>query len=563
MLPRKGTTCSPRQAVVAAGLARLRAPARGAPAPCSRSGTTAGPRTFTPGPPGRWSFTIEALAGPLPELGLRAGAQGGGGPRRAERALEGAALLRACAARADAAHATHDAQLLDEAASVPEGPPMDGIGRATDGARSIGAAPATADRSIAPARPARAPGAGGARPCPRGRLVRALPAGAPPNAERHGTFRDAEQPCSRTIERRWASTSCTSRPSTPSADTARKGKNNARRPAAGDVGSPWAIGGRRGRPRPPSTRAGHGGGLPPPRARAPPSTGWRWRWISRSRSSPDHPWMRRASGVVPAPARTATIKTAENPPKRYDDIVNFDFLGPGRAHALAGAPGRGALLGHPGCAPLPASTIPTPSRLPSGSGSSAEARERDPRLVFLSGGLHPPADSAPSAKAGFSQSYTYFTWRNGKRELTDYFRSCAAPAWADAVRPNLWPNTPDILPEFLQRGGPPAFRIRDGAGRPRSGAVVGHLLRLRVLRRRGAPGRGVPRQREVPAGGLAGPALRLISGPWIRTPQRDPRSAGARAAARRRPEFFECDDRPGALPRQAHRGRRAARCWWR
>src|SRR5262249_9578490 len=63
-------------------------------------------------------------------------------------------------------------------------------------------------------------------------------------------------------------------------------------------------------------------------------------------------------------------------------------------------------------------------------------------------------------KVAFSQPSPYFTWRTGKQELIDYFRELASPAWADAVRPNLWPNTPDIFPEFLQRGGPAAFRIR-------------------------------------------------------------------------------------------------------
>jgi starch synthase (maltosyl-transferring) len=64
------------------------------------------------------------------------------------------------------------------------------------------------------------------------------------------------------------------------------------------------------------------------------------------------------------------------------------------------------------------------------------------------------------AKLGFTQSYTYFTWRNTKQELTDYFKEISRPEIQDCFRPNLWPNTPDILPEFLQVGGRPAFICR-------------------------------------------------------------------------------------------------------
>ncbi len=64
------------------------------------------------------------------------------------------------------------------------------------------------------------------------------------------------------------------------------------------------------------------------------------------------------------------------------------------------------------------------------------------------------------AKLGFSQSYTYFTWRNTKQELTDYFTELTQTEVREYFRPNLWPNTPDILPEFLQVGGRPAFMIR-------------------------------------------------------------------------------------------------------
>ena len=92
--------------------------------------------------------------------------------------------------------------------------------------------------------------------------------------------------------------------------------------------------------------------------------------------------------------------------------------------------------------------------------AAARGPRARPGLVFLSEAFTRPKLMRALAKLGFSQSYTYFTWRNHKRELTEYFQELRRPEWADAMRPNLWPNTPDILPEFLQRGGPPAFRIR-------------------------------------------------------------------------------------------------------
>ena len=68
------------------------------------------------------------------------------------------------------------------------------------------------------------------------------------------------------------------------------------------------------------------------------------------------------------------------------------------------------------------------------------------------------------AKLGFTQSYTYFTWRNTKQELTEYFTELTQTEVREYFRPNLWPNTPDILPEYLQFGGRPAFMIAAGPG---------------------------------------------------------------------------------------------------
>lgn len=89
-----------------------------------------------------------------------------------------------------------------------------------------------------------------------------------------------------------------------------------------------------------------------------------------------------------------------------------------------------------------------------------EIKERYPDVLFLAEAFTRPRVMYRLAKLGFSQSYTYFAWRNTKQELTDYFRELAHTEVREYFRPNLWPNTPDILPEILQIGGRPAFMMR-------------------------------------------------------------------------------------------------------
>jgi starch synthase (maltosyl-transferring) len=90
----------------------------------------------------------------------------------------------------------------------------------------------------------------------------------------------------------------------------------------------------------------------------------------------------------------------------------------------------------------------------------AALKEDYPDVLFLAEAFTRPKVMHRLARLGFSQSYTYFTWRNTKQELTDYFSELTQSGISDYFRPSLWPNTPDILPEFLQVGGRPAFMIR-------------------------------------------------------------------------------------------------------
>jgi starch synthase (maltosyl-transferring) len=87
-------------------------------------------------------------------------------------------------------------------------------------------------------------------------------------------------------------------------------------------------------------------------------------------------------------------------------------------------------------------------------------RDKYPDVIFLSEAFTRPKMMKALAKAGFNQSYTYFTWRNSKRELIEYFTELTQTEMSEYFRPNLWPNTPDILPFVLQEGGRPAFMIR-------------------------------------------------------------------------------------------------------
>ena len=140
-------------------------------------------------------------------------------------------------------------------------------------------------------------------------------------------------------------------------------------------------------------------------------------------------------------------------------------------------------------------------------------RAVDPDVIFLSEAFTRPAMMAALAKAGFSQSYTYFTWRNTKAELIEYMTELTRSKLPQFFRPNFFANTPDILHEYLQRGGPPGVR---GAARARGDAVaeLRDLLRLRAVRER--PGAGGSEEYldsekyEVEERALDGPLLPLV-----------------------------------------------------
>jgi starch synthase (maltosyl-transferring) len=243
----------------------------------------------------------------------------------------------------------------------------------------------------------------------------------------------------------------------PIGRTARKGKNNSLSPRPEDPGSPWAIGSKEGGHKSVHPELGT---LEDFRrfVEAAAALGMEVALDLAFQCSPDHPYVREhPEWFLHRP--DGTIKTAENPPKRYEDIVNFDWLGPGREslwkelksvvlhwidHGV-----RIFRVDNPHTKPVPF-----------WSWLIREIHEQHPEVIFLSEAFTRPKVMKQLAKIGFSQSYTYFTWRNFKQELQEYLEEITQPPVADYFRGNLWPNTPDILPEALQLGDPPAFKIR-------------------------------------------------------------------------------------------------------
>jgi starch synthase (maltosyl-transferring) len=243
----------------------------------------------------------------------------------------------------------------------------------------------------------------------------------------------------------------------PIGRTHRKGRNNALVAAPGDPGSPWAIGSADG-----GFTAVH------------PDLGTLDdfdRFVEAARRlglevaldfaiqcSPDHPWVREhPEWFFHRP--DGTIKYAENPPKKYQDIypLNFQCEDP-RPLWDAMRQILEFWIGHG----VGTFRVDNPHTKPVRFWEwlIRTVQDAHPEVIFLAEAFTRPKMMLVLAKAGFTQSYTYFTWRNDKQELIDYLTEITSPPVAEYFRGNLWPNTPDILHETLQRGGRPAFKTR-------------------------------------------------------------------------------------------------------
>ena len=242
--------------------------------------------------------------------------------------------------------------------------------------------------------------------------------------------------------------------------TNRKGKNNSLVAEQGDPGSPWAIG---------SDYGGHKAIEPSlgtiedfiDLINAATSYGMEIAMDLAFQCSPDHPYVK----SNPEWFRTrpdGTIQYAENPPKKYQDIVPFDFETTAWRELWEELKSVVLFWLEKG---IRIFRVDNPHTKPFGFWQwlIAEVRERYPDVIFLSEAFTRPKVMYRLAKLGFSQSYTYFTWRNTKTELIEYFEELSQSEVSEFFRPNLWPTTPDILPQYLQFGDERAFAVRIGS----------------------------------------------------------------------------------------------------
>jgi starch synthase (maltosyl-transferring) len=174
--------------------------------------------------------------------------------------------------------------------------------------------------------------------------------------------------------------------------------------------------------------------------------------------SPDHPWVKEHPEWF-RHRPDGSIAYAENPPKKYQDIYPIDFdsedtegLWTELRRVVAFWMDRGIRIFRV--------DNPHTKALPFWEWLIADVRKEHPETIFLAEAFTRPKMMQTLAKLGFNQSYTYFAWRNAKQELTDYMVELAFGEMAAYYRPNFWPNTPDILTEYLQQGGRPAFKAR-------------------------------------------------------------------------------------------------------
>jgi starch synthase (maltosyl-transferring) len=282
-----------------------------------------------------------------------------------------------------------------------------------------------------------------------------FPRSAAPTAARHGNFRDVEARLPYVADMGFDVLYFP--PIQPIGRVNRKGANNALQASPRDVGSPWAIG---------SAEGGHKEVLPElgtledfkrlmDRAR---SFGIEIALDLAFQCAPDHPYVNQHPQWFKH-RPDGSVQYAENPPKKYQDIYPLDFesddwraLWEELKSVVEFWIAQGVMIFR----------VDNPHTKPFGFWEwlITEVKRVNPEVIFLAEAFTRPKVMHRLAKLGFTQSYTYFTWRNGKRELTEYFTELALGPGRQYFRPNVWPNTPDILHETLQSGLRPVFAAR-------------------------------------------------------------------------------------------------------
>ena len=282
-----------------------------------------------------------------------------------------------------------------------------------------------------------------------------FPRSCAPEAGRHGTFRDCEL---------WLPYIASMGfdvvylpPIHPIGREFRKGKNNTANPQATDPGSPWAIGAAEG---------GHKSILPNLGTladfkhflAAAEKQGLEVAIDIAFQCAPDHSYVREHPEWF-RKRPDGTIQYAENPPKKYQDIYPLDFES---AEWRALWEELKSVFDYWIDQGVRIFRVDNPHTKPFSFWEWAigEIKKRHPEVLFLAEAFTKPAVMYRLSKLGFSLSYTYFTWRNTKEEISEYFSELVETEVREYFRPSLWPNTPDILAGFLQEGKRPAFMVR-------------------------------------------------------------------------------------------------------
>jgi starch synthase (maltosyl-transferring) len=243
----------------------------------------------------------------------------------------------------------------------------------------------------------------------------------------------------------------------PIGQTHRKGRNNALIAAPEDPGSPWAIGAAEGGHTAIDPGLGTFDDFAAFRAAA-EREGLEVAIDLAYQCSPDHPWVREHPEWF-RHRPDGTIKYAENPPKKYQDIYPINFETEAWPELWAALRDVVVFWCEKGVRIFRVDN-PHTKAFRFWAWMIADVQGQFPDAIFLSEAFTRPKILRYLAKIGFTQSYTYFTWRNTRTELEEYFTELTATAVREYLRPNLFANTPDILTEYLQRGGRPAFQIR-------------------------------------------------------------------------------------------------------
>ena len=282
-----------------------------------------------------------------------------------------------------------------------------------------------------------------------------FPRSTAPEAGRHGTFADCEKRLPYVASMGFDVVYLP--PIHPIGHQFRKGKNNTTTAQADDVGSPWAIGDETGGHTAIHPQLGTLAQFQQFQGAA-RQLGLEVALDIAFQCTPDHPWTREHPEWFRR-RPDGTIQYAENPPKKYQDIYPIDFETPQWRElwqALKGVFNYWIAQG----ITLFRVDNPHTKAFRFWEWCIGSIKEEHPEVLFLAEAFTRPHVMNRLAKLGFSHSYTYFTWRNTKPELTTYLTELTRGPASEYLRPNLWPNTPDILPQTLQIGGRSAFMVR-------------------------------------------------------------------------------------------------------